>query len=511
MRRTWRWALAMFLAAVTLAGAEVQPNSLFSDNAVLQRGKPLPVWGTAEAGETVTVSLQGCEAKTVADAAGKWLVKLPAMKAGGPYELTIAGPANTVKLSNVLLGEVWVCSGQSNMQFNLARAIDAEKYIPESADPGLRLFSVPLRHSDLPLDDCHSKWVVAAPETVPGFSAVGYFFGQQLRQDLGVPVGLIHSSWGGTPAQAWTRWNTLNKIPELQHYYWDYVNACKAWPDNLEKWQEAVADWKVKAAEAKAAGKPAPRQPGVPYGPKHQSRPGALYRAMIYPLQPYAIQGAIWYQGESNAGRAYEYRTLMPAMIQDWRDSWGQGDFPFLMVQLAPFMKISEQPTESAWAELREAQLLSTKALPNVGMAVITDVGEENDIHPRQKQPVGARLAYAAEHIAYGKKLTWSGPEYSHLRVDGSQARVFFDHTDGGLVAKDGPLTGFTICGPDHQFYNATARISGRTVVVCAPEVSEPVAVRFGWANFPVVNLWNQGGLPATPFRTDNFKAITDK
>lgn len=505
--RRMSWAVV----AVLLAGAaqaEVKPNSLFTDHAVLQQGMPIPVWGTADDGETVSVRFRGQEVSTTAKD-GRWMVRLGPVGAGGPFELVIAGPNNTVTLADVMCGEVWVCSGQSNMQWNVANSADAERHIAEATDNALRLFSVPLAHSDEEIEDCHSKWVVCSPDAVKGFTAVGYFFGQHLRRALSVPVGLINSSWGGTPAEAWTSWRTLNLVPELQVFYTKYIAACAAWPENWAKYQQALAEWRQKAEEAKQKGEPVPRQPGVPYGPTHHHRPGALFRAMIRPLVPYAIKGAIWYQGESNAGRAYQYRTLMPAMIQDWRDAWGEGDFTFLMVQLAPFMKIKTEPAESAWAELREAQLMTTRALPNVGMAVITEYGEENDIHPRRKQPVGERLGLAARGIAYHQRITWSGPIYRSVLVKPGHLRLFFDHVDGGLRSHDGPLTGFVIAGEDRVWHNAQARISGDQVVVWSPDVPEPVAARFGWADYPVVNLYNRAGLPASPFRTDSWPGIT--
>lgn len=459
MKRTWSWSAALVVVVAVGAGvrADVKPHALFTDNMVLQHGIKAPVWGTADDGEEVTVRIQDREVKTTAKD-GKWSVALDDLKAGGPYELTIAGK-NRVTLKNVLVGEVWVCSGQSNMEWPVQASADPDKVKAGSANPKIRLFTVQRNNAAEPTTDIKTTgWQECGPQTVPGFSAVGYHFGKHLQKALDVPVGLIHTSWGGTPAEAWTSPKALAADPHL-------------------------------AGMAKTGGR--------------------LYNGMIYPLQPFAIKGAIWYQGESNAGRAYQYRTLFPTMIKDWRATWGQGDFPFLFVQLAPFMDIKKEPMESAWAELREAQLLTTKIVKNTGMAVITDVGAEKDIHPKQKEPVGQRLAVAAEAIAYGKKVVYSGPIYESLKVDGNKAVLRFQHVGGGLEARGGPLTGFTVCGDDKVFVNAEAEIRDDTVVVWSDKVAKPVAVRFGWANFPVVNLWNKDGLPASPFRTDNFPLTT--
>lgn len=460
-----------YLAAALLIGsagarAEVKPSNLFSDNMVLQRGREVPVWGTANDGEEVTVEINGQKAKATAKE-GKWMLRLAPLTAGGPTTLTISSGSKRIDLKNVLIGEVWICSGQSNMQWPLEKTTNAEEAISAASNEKIRLFTVPRKTTPEPQSEVDGTWVTCTPETARGFSAVGYYFGKALEKALGVPVGLINTSYGGTPAEAWTSKETLSNDPALA--------------------------------------------PTLGYVPdvKNAHRATGLYNAMIAPLVPYAIAGAIWYQGESNAGRAYEYHQLFPAMIQDWRSHWGQGDFPFFLVQLAPFKKIKEEPGESDWAELREAQRLTTHRLPNTGMAVITDVGEEDDIHPQQKAPVGERLALAARGIAYGEEITFSGPEYRSLRIDGNKAIVQFDHVGKGLVAKDGPLTGFTIAGADGKFHKADAEIQGNEVVVTSKEVPHPVAVRFGWADYPVVNLWNADGLPATPFRTDHFPMIT--
>ncbi len=506
-------SLILLVAWPCFSTADVKPHVLFTDGAVLQRGMPVPVWGTADDGEKVTVKFQDQVVSTTAKG-GKWMVKLAELKAGGPFSLTIEGK-NKVEVSDVLVGEVWVCSGQSNMEWTLNKAAEFEAAKASANDPMLRLYTVPKAVSDEPLDTIKRKespgeraWLSSDADSAAKFSAVGYFFGRDLRKALGVPVGLIHTSWGGTAAEAWTSRKTLESNPDFKVLLENYAKSLERFPEANAKFKIAQAEYRKKAAQAKAEGKSVPPAPRAPVGP-NSPHVAALYNAMLAPLQPYAIRGATWYQGEANAGRAYQYRSLLPAMIQDWRNAWGQGDFTFLIVQLAPYQKIVNQPGESAWAELREAQLMTTHALPKVGMAVITDVGEENDVHPKKKEPVGARLALAALAITYDKPVVGSGPEYSSMEVKGDRAILRFKNVGQGLVAKDGPLKGFAIAGEDHHFVSADAEIDGETVVVHSEKVTKPVAVRYGWANYPVVNFWNKDGLPATPFRTDDFPGVT--
>jgi sialate O-acetylesterase len=512
MHTTRRFLCLILAIAVAFwafaASADVKPHALFTDNTVLQQGMNVPVWGTADEGENVTVRFQGQSVSTQADG-GKWSVTLQPLTPGKPAEMTIQGK-NTVTVKNVLVGEVWVCSGQSNMAMTVNRCHDAEAEIARSANAKIRLFTVPRQGADEPQADVDGAWSECGPATVGGFSGVGYFFGRHLQEKLNVPVGLINSSYGGTPAEAWTSRAVLASEPGLQSILDGFAQSVLRYPEALKRHEAAVAKWKERAAAARKEGKkPKGRAPQPPMGPNHPKRPGALYYAMICPLQPYAIRGAIWYQGEANAGRAYQYRTLLPAMIRCWRDDWDQGDFPFLVVQLAPFRKIVDEPAESTWAELREAQLMTMLNVPNTATAVITDVGEEDDIHPKKKQPVGDRLAIAARALAYDQEIEYSGPIYKCMEVEGGKAVLSFDHLGGGLVARGGKLTGFTICGEDRKFVNADAEIVGDTVVVSSPDVTQPVAVRFGWADFPVVNLWNKAGLPASPFRTDEFPGVT--
>ena len=503
--------------------ADVKPNPLFTDGAVLQRGQPVPVWGTARDGEKVTVEFNSQKVSSTA-ADGKWSVNLKPLKAGGPFTMTITGD-NTVTVNNLLVGEVWVCSGQSNMEWPFAMADNATEEGPKAIFPNIRMFTVKKKVSVSPLTEVEGNWAECSPQTVGNFSAVGYFFARDLYQKLGVPVGMIHTSWGGTPAQAWTSLEGFGTDAELKGYadsakdrLANYSAAVAAYPAKLEEfkaktqewnetvgkaYQEALKSWGEADAQAKQAGqalppKPAPThpQPKPPASPDSGAGdPTSLFNGMLAPIIPYGIKGAIWYQGESNAGQAKRYRTLFPAMIADWRARWKQGNFPFFFVQIAPF---HGQPPE-----IREAQFLTLAKVKNTAMAVTTDVGNADDIHPTRKEPVGQRLALAARALTYGEKIEYSGPLYDSMSAKGKKAVLRFKHIGGGLVAKDGELKGFTIAGEDKQFVPARAEIQGSTIVVTAEGVAAPKAVRYGWANVPEVNLFNQEGLPATPFRTD--------
>ena len=490
---------AVALAPLAALHAAVKPNALFSDNAVLQQGIPVPVWGTAGDGEKVTVMFAGQTAATVAKD-GKWQVTLPVLKANStPQTLTIAGE-NKVEIKNVLVGEVWVCSGQSNMAFGLSGAANGAAAIQAANDPQLRLLTVPHAAKDEPQSEVKATWSECTSATAAKFSAVAYFFGRDLRQALNVPVGLIHSSVGGTPAITWTGVKALEENPELKSLLERQAKAVAEFnPAKLAAQNKKQAEkYRQDAAQAKAEGKPKPKEPRPISSPmENQSRPCALYNGMIAPLQPYAIQGAIWYQGEANNGNPQQYQTLFPALITGWRSEWKQGDFPFLFVQIAPENRMTP--------EIREAQLFTWQKTPRTAMAVTTDVGDANNIHPTQKEPVGARLALAARAIAYGEKIEYSGPLYASHAVRGGKVVLTFTHLGKGLLAKDGALKGFTIAGADKKFVPAEAEITGSTVVVSSPGVPSPVAVRYGWANVPDINLFNKDGIPAASFRTDNW------
>ncbi len=506
--RNGRWiglAVGWLMISSLAPFADVRPNALFSEGMVLQQGKPIPVWGTADEGEMVHVSLGDQRVATVARD-GRWMVTLNPMKAGGPHTMIIEGK-NDLVFENVLVGEVWIGSGQSNMQWTVANSNNAEQEIAQADCPNIRLFSVPRTVAGRPQKDVNAKWEVCTPQTVPNFSAVLYFFGRELHKNLNVPVGLIHTSWGGTPAESWTTRETLLGHEKLKGMVERWDKMIEDFDNQLDQYAEKMIEWEQNADQAEAEGRPVPAPPEFPRDPRNQPwRPAGLYNAMIAPLIPYAIQGAIWYQGESNASRAYQYRILFPAMIQDWRDHWGQGDFPFLFVQLANF--IAGEP-EEPWAELREAQTMAL-SLPNTGMAVTIDIGNPTDIHPRNKQDVGYRLALAARKIAYGQEIVYSGPIYDSMTREDGRVRIRFQHVGSGLMAKNNePLKGFTIADSGRKFVPAGARIEGDTVVVWSDEVKDPVAVRYGWKHNPDCNLYNKEGLPASPFRTDDWPGVT--
>lgn len=512
-RPSWRisWTVTVALAAGLIplpARAELKLPRIFGSSMVLQQGQQNPVWGWDDSGQKVTVSVDGQSASATAGNDGVWRVSLPELSVGGPYTITIEG-SSTLTLKDVLVGEVWVCSGQSNMQWSVSQANDPDLETLTAKYPGIRLITVPQTGTQEPQTDFGGDgWQACTPETVGQFSAVGYFFGRQLHQTLDVPVGLIDNAWGGSACEAWVRR--------------DLLAADERYSELLERWAQtertfdfdkAMASWREAAEKARQQGKQPPRRPRNVLAGQH--RPANLYNGVLKPIIGYGIRGVIWYQGESNAGRAYQYRHLFPLMIQSWRDEWDQGDFPFYFVQLADFMAESPEPQDSHWAELREAQTMTLDALPNTGQAVITDLGEASDIHPKDKQNVAKRLARWALARDYGYDgLIYRSPQYRSHTVDGSRILVEFDTFGSQLDTFDvrEPL-GFTIAGADQKFVNAKAQFvpgpDGFRIAVWADEVSEPVAVRYAWANNPVCNVQNREGLPLTPFRTDDWKGIT--
>lgn len=636
----------LFLIAVTIARATVQLASPFADHMVLQQGQPVPVWGTADAGETVTVEFAGQKKSVTTMPEGKWRADLATLTASAEprtFIVTGSSTAGAIQLQDVLVGEVWICSGQSNMERQLGPRppqkpiVDWEKEAAAADHPTIRQFYVTQKTSLTPLSSLTGQWTVCSPATVGDFTAVGYFFARDLQKARNVPVGIIHSSWGGTPAEAWTSRGGLAAFPEfnkdleqidgviadpkgsrknylarLDQWYaandpgsidqawaktgldtktWEQMNLPVLWEkaghedfdglawfrrtfDLADDWSGRDLDLKLSAIDdidttwvngtevGATSGWNTPRTYRIPAsllkakgniiavrvldtaggggiwntelpfeivptdgkgtklalsGPwlarfssplssDYKKRPpndptqGAgvptvLYNAMIEPLAPYAIRGVTFYQGEANAGRAHQYRTLFPAMIADWRKRWGQGDFPFLFVQIAPFKEMGP--------EIREAQLIAWQQTKNTAMAVTIDYGDADDIHPANKRPVGARLALAARAIAYGETLEYSGPIFSGLKISGHDATLAFTHVGGGLVAREGELVGFTIAGADGVFHPGKAIINQATVVVSSAEVTAPTAVRYAWANVANGNLFNQEGLPASPFRTD--------
>lgn len=659
--------LRLYLVSVVLfiplfassAFAKVSVPSLIGDNMVLQAGKKVRIWGTANPQESVTVELANQKATTTTDANGQWQTMLGPFKAGGPLVLTIAG-TNTLTFNNVLVGEVWVCSGQSNMEWPLINTTGASEAVAQANYPEIRLFTVPRKTAATPQNSVEGKWVVVSPEQAGQFSAVAYYFGRELHQKLKVPVGLIHTSWGGTPAEAWTSREAFaapELLPILERYELslkDLPERQKVFEQQLATWAKqnlytdegnkgeglgyadpktATADWqqmklpqffetaglKIDGAiwfrkeidlPSSWEGRPlilnlgaiddydttyfngkrvggiggetansytiqrrynipgelvrggrnviavrvfdsageggfgagqmflAPllgdsasvsiagpwsykvelaltpkvpdwgSRPEAP-GPHNQNSPSVLYNAMLAPLTPFAVRGAIWYQGESNTARAFQYRTLFPTMIRDWRRAWGDNDFPFYFVQLANWQPMKPDPGESEWAELREAQTLTLRE-PSTGMAVTIDIGDANDIHPRNKLDVGHRLAVWALAKTYNQALEYSGPLFKSFSIEGNKIRLKFEHASSGLKTADGgPVKGFAIAGEDRRFVWAEARIDGNDLVVSSKDVAKPVAVRYAWADNPLANLYNKAGLPASPFRTDEWPGQT--
>ena len=511
--------LLTLLAGVALlarpVGANVRPAALFSDHMVMQAGRPVPVWGTAAPGEKVAVAINGQTQTATAGADGRWMVHLSPLKAGGPYTATVSGQ-NKITIADVLVGEVWLASGQSNMDFTVARTekkyfagtLNEAEEIKAANYPQIRMFTVDLHMVDTPQDDVTGHWAVCSPATVGDFSAVGYFFARDLFQHLHRPVGVITSTFGASTAEAWTSREALVAVPDVKYLVDDYDKAHAAFtPEQKTAYEAAQAKWRASADAAKASGAKAPRAPRNPDPTQNQHNATVLYNGMIHPVKPYALRGAIWYQGESNGPTADKYFTLMKTLITDWRQQWGEGDFPFLSVQLANINAPQTTPNASnrGVARVREGQL-ETLRLPRTGMATAVDIGEEKNVHPKNKQEVGRRLALWARVQTYGEKVEYSGPLFDRLEIAGSAARLHFTHTSGGLVAKGegGKLTGFTVAGADGKWQWADARIDGDTVIVSSPQVPVPVAVRYAWADNPPVSLYNGTSLPASPFRTDN-------
>ncbi|MBN2019642.1 MAG: hypothetical protein JW749_05395 [Sedimentisphaerales bacterium] len=525
MIRSNRRSIALLVFIIlTLSGfssADVRLPSVIGDNMVLQQGMEVPIWGWADPCEQVTVTANWGSEKWEATAGqdGRWLVKIQPPRllvedksGGGPYEMNISGK-NTLSLKNILVGEVWVCSGQSNMEWPLSRADNAGQEVNEANYPQIRLFTVGRKVSYTPMKNCRGSWKVCNPQSAVAFSAVGYFFGRELHKELNVPIGLIKAAVGGTPVESWMSREYLEADADFQPILRRYEETAAHFPELYRKYQLEKKNYQRMAGQMKREGKPVPQRPDFqePIGPNHPYSPTGLYNGMIIPIIPKGIRGVIWYQGESNAGRAEQYRTLFPAMIKNWREKWGHGDFPFLYVQLANWQQAEPLPKENDWAELREAQLM-TLSVPNTGMAVAIDIGDANSIHPTNKQDVGKRLALWALAKTYNKDVVYSGPLYKYMGVEGNKAILHFDHVNGGLIVKGGEqLKGFAIAGQDKKFLWADAKVEGDTVVVSSDKVVEPVAVRYGWAINPVCNLYNKAGLPASPFRTDDWPGLTDK
>ncbi len=463
-------------------------SRLYSNDMVLQRDHVVPVWGWTAPGSKVSVEIGGRTFSTKASPSGSWETDLPRMHAGGPYTLTVKG-ISTRTFTNVMVGDVWLCSGQSNMQFGVGNLLHPNKVEAAADYPNLRLYNVLMDISPTPLKTLSAnrayyhanEWLTCTPTNIKqgswnGFSAVAYYFGRDLDRSLKIPIGLIHSSWGGTIAEAWTSAHALETMPDFT------------------------------AAAERMANFPASMRPGDP------NQVTVLYNAMIAPLEKFPIKGVIWYQGESNVGRAQQYRTLLPTMIQDWRTRWNEGNFPFYIVQIAPWQAVKPQPSQSAWAELQEAQAITARTVPNSGLATCIDIGDPTNIHPKDKSDVGKRLCLLALKHTYHKNVVDSGPTYKSMKIMGNKAIITFAHANGGLKVMDTTLAhgdtiqGFAIAGADRKWVWANAKIVGNKVVLGSPDVAHPLAVRYAWADAPICNLFNGADLPAPPFRTDHWK-----
>lgn len=503
--RQWMTVLTLALMAAT-AQAEVRLPAIIGNNMVLQKDIPLPIWGWAEPGEEITVTMGSDTATAKADAAGKWKVTLkPVKDAGGPHEMLVKGK-NEIKIGNILIGEVWAGSGQSNMQWSVQQSMNSAQEIAEAKFPTIRLFVIPLVPSGTPADTVNAKWVECSPQTVAGSSGVLFFFGRELHQKLNVPVGLITTAWGGTAIQPWIPPQGYAAVPELAGEKSGMEKALADYNQALARYNEAkkVHDEAVKAA------KPDTKLPAAPVPPPHplnsERRWTGLYNGMIHPIVPFGIRGFLWYQGESNNGQGMQYFQLKKGLIEGWRQVWNQAenrDFPFLFAQLAPFNYGAPRATDlpGIW----EAQT-ETLTIKNTGMAVLTDITTLGDIHPPNKQEVGRRLALWALANTYGKKdLVYSGPLFKEAKIEGDKIRVSFNHA-AGLKSRDGKdLSWWAIAGEDKKFVKAQAKIDGDTVIVSAEGVTKPVAVRFGWNQLAEPNLANGAGLPASPFRSDKW------
>ncbi len=497
--------------AVCAVRGNVTLGPLFTDGAVLQRDKPLPIWGNAAAGEKVTVTFGGQTRAATAGPDGRWIVILdPLPVTTVPADLVVAGK-NTLTVHDVLLGDVWLCAGQSNMEFTVSRGLNAEAEIAAAHFPLLRHVRIERQSSETPTDRVGTGgWQPATPEHVGGFTAVGYFFARDVHEKLGVPIGLVHASRGGTPVEAWLSPMALASDPAFRVVHERWAETVATYPSAKVEYENRLAAWTSGEAAAKARGEKAlflwlkqnPR-PSAPHGPGDGWAPTGLFNGMIHPLLPYALTGVLWYQGESNTDRPSEYHALFAALITAWRAHLGQGAVPFYWVNLANYSSPTD-PTDLDFAWLRAAQT-QTLSLPNTGQAITVDIGDPNDIHPRNKQEVGRRLALLAKRRVYGVMCDDSGPVFASATREGSALRVRFTEASGGLIAHDKPPQALEIAGADRVFRAATGKIDRETLVVFAPNVREPVAVRYAWRNAPEANLYSGNGLPVVPFRSDDW------
>ena len=505
--------VVVLLLAATGVRANVSLPDVISDSMVLQQKQRVPIWGIADASETVTVRFAGQSKKTIASSEGKWLVKLDPMRGNATPATMIISGKNTIELTNILVGEVWLVAGQSNMQRLLSETANGEAAIAAADHPQIRLFNVSrqvaFKHAPPPL----ARWLVCSPQTVKEFSAAGYYFGVELEKELHVPIGLINSSYGGSQAEAWTPVEYLLASGDLR----PTVERTRIWDEERPRvrvaYDEALKKWRAEADKAVAAGaRPSP-SPTVPDALREYRIASSIYNGMIAPLIPFYIRGAIWYQGESNEARAQQYELLLPTMIKAWRERWGEGNFPFGIVQLPSYRDQKPEPADEPWSHVREAQRRTAMNTANTGLIVTIEIGEARDIHPKNKLDVGKRMARWALVDVYGRKMTRSGPVFREAKITGSKIVVKFDEAGAGLKIRDGDkLDEFAIAGTDHKWHWASARIvSKNTIEVWSDVVPQPVAVRYAFNNNPRhPNLTNETGLPAAPFRTDNWPGPTD-
>ncbi len=495
--------LPIFALMTTALPATTAPFSLapaFSDHAVLQRHQPVPVWGTAPAGQTIVVALGPQRKSAIASADGRWQVTLDPLRADDrPQTLTATCQATTLTRTDILVGEVWLCSGQSNMEWPLRLAKGAAEALPQANEPWLRELASDKRPSDTPAAVLATDrgWVVATPGTAGDFTAVGYFFAQALHRRLGVPIGLVYAAWGGTPIESWVPQPTLEHSSAWPEFEKQWREALRVFPQRQREYPALDRAWRAADEESRRTGQPNSLPwPHPPVGPGTAYAPGGLFNGMIHPLAPYALRGILWYQGESNVGHARDYADLFPAMIRDWRALWARPALPFVFVQLPNYA--DGNPGGTGWAELREAQRAAL-ALPNTAMVVTIDLGEANNLHPTDKRSVGERLEHVVAGRLFGADVEWSGPTVRAATRDGDTVRLRFDHAAG--LQLRGTASGFELAGADGKFVAATARVDGDSVTLTAAGVSTPVTVRYAWANQPVSSLYNAAGLPAVPFQ----------
>src|SRR5664280_696158 len=513
-------SLCITMCCAAAASAQVKPSARFGDHMVLQSDMPVPIWGTAEPAEKIAIKFNGQTKSATADASGKWMVRLTKLKPGGPFEMTIAGnkPGEApIVVKDVLVGEVWLGSGQSNMDFTVATT--PRHYfagVKNEADeiaaanyPGIRMFTGAWKNNDDPQTEISGAWLIVTPENVEEMSAIGYLFARDMQKELKVPFGIITQAFGASTAEAWTSREALAADPKLKPLIDTFDAKVAAYKTNQPDMTAAMKAWQEAADKAKADGKTIPRRPSNGNPVQDQHNPTVMYNGMIAPVIPYAIKGVLWYQGEAINGGATGYKLyplLQSTLIKDWRRRWGEGDFPFYICQLAPLKPWPNRP--DTWynnPDVREAQA-TVLSLSNTGMAVTLDIGDPSNIHPKDKQDVADRLTRIALANTYGRKIEYTGPAYDSMKVEGDAIRIKFTHVDAGLVAKGGELKTFTIAGKDGKFVPATARIDRNTLVVSSPDVAEPAAVRYAWDNYPEgCNLYNGDGLPAPPFRTDTW------